>query len=842
MANYINRHFPMRKRLQSVIFTCIVYLPLSMAAQLKPGIDSLKTALQQLYATQRFNGVMVQAKNGQPFAAQMAGNIIPEQTSSFSASTPLQVPGLEQPLAALVMLQLVKQGKISLSTDCMALLPELPYKGITIHHLLTQQSGLPDYTKWYKKHRGPLDTLTLNGIPVLLKALSPPLLFTTGSKIEHSVTNDLLLVLVAEKVTGKSFDALVGEMIFIPWKMKDAIWLTLPAEELNTKYSHAFYWENDRQVKVKPGMDAAMALPVIYASANDLIQFAARCYKAIAEHPNVDKIIAPLPKTHVEGWWQSQPGKGFEYTGSCNGFDVLIHYNAKNGETLVLQNSCSNPLAVTMALDWLNGAKIQVPITSLIFNVKIADGTGTMLRQSAVRLEGSRIMAIGNLKPFEGETVTDGKGNILSPGFIDTHSHLAGYLEDYPQALAALNQGVTTIISGQDGGGDPVDSLKAMIGRQPIAINLATYTGHTTLRRTAMGESSLLRPASDTEISRMQKALETELQKGSLGLSTGLEYEGAFYSHRNEVLALARTTAAGKGRYMSHIRSEDISMHEAIDEIIELGREAKLPVLISHIKIALKDEWGTANRLIATLQKARAEGIDITADCYPYDFWNSTLRVLFPNKNFTNPAAALFAAEHLFDPEGSVLVRFAPDTSYKGKSIAQIARMRNETPAQTLLYLVATADQYAKDHPEATGIETIMGKSMTEEDIVPFLSWAHTNICSDGGNGGHPRGYGSFTRVLHRYVNEMKIMSWETAIHKMTGLAAEHTGIKERGFIIPGYYADLVLIDPETVKDHADISNSKALSDGIQKVWVNGMPVYEHKSFLGKFPGVFVGR
>jgi N-acyl-D-aspartate/D-glutamate deacylase len=357
-----------------------------------------------------------------------------------------------------------------------------------------------------------------------------------------------------------------------------------------------------------------------------------------------------------------------------------------------------------------------------------------------------------------------------------------------------------------------------------------------------MGESSLLRPASDAEISRMQKALETELQKGSLGLSTGLEYEGAFYSHRNEVLALARTTAAGKGRYMSHIRSEDISMHEAIDEIIELGREAKLPVLISHIKIALKDEWGTANRLIATLQKARAEGIDITADCYPYDFWNSTLRVLFPNKNFTNPAAALFAAEHLFDPEGSVLVRFAPDTSYKGKSIAQIARMRNETPAQTLLYLVATADQYAKDHPEATGIETIMGKSMTEEDIVPFLSWAHTNICSDGGNGGHPRGYGSFTRVLHRYVNEMKIMSWETAIHKMTGLAAEHTGIKERGFIIPGYYADLVLIDPETVKDHADISNSKALSDGIQKVWVNGIPVYEHKSFLGKFPGVFVGR
>lgn len=189
-------------------------------------------------------------------------------------------------------------------------------------------------------------------------------------------------------------------------------------------------------------------------------------------------------------------------------------------------------------------------------------------------------------------------------------------------------------------------------------------------------------------------------------------------------------------------------MNDAIDEIITIGREAKIPVQISHIKIALKDDWKTAPKLIAALQKARTQGIDITADCYPYNFWNSTLRVLFPKKDFNSLESATYATEHLFDPEGSVLVRFAPDSNYKGKTIAAIAKMRNETSAQTLLYLVATAENYEKQYPDASGVEAIMGKSMTEEDIATFLQWPHTNICSDGANGGHPEGYGSFTRVL----------------------------------------------------------------------------------------------
>jgi N-acyl-D-aspartate/D-glutamate deacylase len=155
---------------------------------------------------------------------------------------------------------------------------------------------------------------------------------------------------------------------------------------------------------------------------------------------------------------------------------------------------------------------------------------------------------------------------------------------------------------------------------------------------------------------------------------------------------------------------------------------------------------------------------------------------------------------------------------------------------------VAAAADYETRHPDAVGVETIMGKSMSEDDLKVFLGWGHTNLCSDGGNGGHPRGYGSFTRVLNRYVKEQKIMSWEEAIRKMTALSAEHTGIKNRGVIATGYFADLVLIDPETVKDNAGIQDSRALSDGILKVWVNGVMVYEDKQSLKKYPGVFAGR
>lgn len=478
----------------------------------------------------------------------------------------------------------------------------------------------------------------------------------------------------------------------------------------------------------------------------------------------------------------------------------------------------------------------------LIKNIWVLDGTGKPAYQSAVRIRGNQIIAIGPLTAISGETVIDGQGQYLSPGFIDSHSHHFSSLKNNPTGIAMTNQGITTIVIGQDGDSYPMDSLSKFFKQHPVAVNVASYTGHSAIREMVLGKNHLLRAATLQEIDKMKRILAADLNKGALGLSTGLEYEAAFYSTKEEVIALAKVAAFVKSRYISHIRSEDIQLNEAIDEIIDIGKATGMPVKLSHIKIANKLDWGKAAEVIAKLNKARQQGIDITADIYPYTFWNSTLRVLFPDKQFTNINSATLAVNQLFDANESVLVRYTPYPSYAGKTIASIAKERNETSAATLINLIQMAADYKAAHPEAGSVEALAGKSMTELDIAAFMKWEHTNICSDGAAGGHPRGYGAFTRVLGKYVREQSILSLPEAIHKMTGLTAKHLGLQKRGLIAVGHYADLVLFDPTTVNDFATIDNGKALSKGIQMVWVNGQLVYHQQAATGQLSGTLIKR
>ena len=481
--------------------------------------------------------------------------------------------------------------------------------------------------------------------------------------------------------------------------------------------------------------------------------------------------------------------------------------------------------------------------STLITQVRIIDGTGIPAYKGSVRIKGNQIVAVGNLKALPGEQVISGQNKFLCPGFIDAHSHHFSSLRKFPQAAATNNQGITTIVIGQDGGSYPADSLRRWMSQRKAAVNVATYTGHTTLREQVMGEEQLLRAATSAEINSMQQILAEEIKKGSLGLSTGLEYEPAFYSSKEEVMLLAKTAAAQKGRYISHIRSEDVTLQDAVDEIIRIGRETGMPVQISHLKIALRSQWNTSATLLQQLQQARSEGVNITADVYPYTFWNSTLKVLFPSRKYTSMADATLAVTQLCDPAGSVMVHFAPAPSYVGKTLSQIAQIRKESPAQTLIQLIAMADSFRKANPEFSGsVETIMGKAMTENDVRNFIAWPLSVICSDGGNGGHPRGYGTFTRVLYEYVSKQPLLKVETAVYKMTGLTAQHLGIQKRGVIAPGYIADLVLLDMEKVRDHATIENGKALSEGIVQVWIGGQVTWQHQKPTGNLPGVFIAK
>jgi len=488
--------------------------------------------------------------------------------------------------------------------------------------------------------------------------------------------------------------------------------------------------------------------------------------------------------------------------------------------------------------------KLAKEKTQLITHVQLIDGTGKPAKDAAVRIQGNKIIQIGSLVPQKEEMVIDGQGWVLAPGFIDSHSHHFDNLDIHPEALPTNNQGITTIIIGQDGESYSMDTLAQIMKAQPMAINIGTYTGQSTLREEVMGDKDVFRQASQLEIDKMKISLKNELKKGSFGLSTGLEYEQAFFSSKDEVIQLAKVAAAEKTSYMSHIRSEDIRMPDAIDEIIEIGRVTKMPVQISHIKLGKKDDWGTAKTLIKKLEKARAAGINITADVYPYTYWNSTLRVLFPTRDYTNPVSAEFAVNQIIDVNESYLVKYAPVEAYRGKTIAAIAAMRNEKPSTTLMALIAIASAFKEKNPEFKGtIDAIAGKSMIESDVAAFIAWPNANICSDGNNtGGHPRGQGAFARVLGKYVREDKVIPLETAIYKMTGLTAKHVGIKNRGVIAVGNYADLVLLNPATVKDNATIQNSRALSTGIEMVWINGQVTYKNQKTTGAYPGVFIKK
>jgi N-acyl-D-amino-acid deacylase len=475
--------------------------------------------------------------------------------------------------------------------------------------------------------------------------------------------------------------------------------------------------------------------------------------------------------------------------------------------------------------------------TTLILHASVLDGTGAPPREASVRLDMGRIVEIGiDLVPRTGETVVEAHGLTLAPGFIDTHSHADADLFEHPDALGATSQGITTIVGGQDGDSAwPLKRYFKKLERHPAAVNVASYSGHGTLRSRVMGKD-FRRAATPEEVADMEAMLRKDMEAGALGLATGLEYDPGIYSDPSEVVALARVASAYGGRYISHIRSEDRHFWEAIDEIIDIGRQAHLPVQVSHTKLAMKSWWGQADKLIARLDAARAEGIDITGDIYPYLYWHSDLTVLFPKRDFDDLAEARVAVNEVVPPEGLVLTEYEAEPRWVGKSLAEIAAERNEAPEATLIMLVKRSEERRL----ATGHagNAILGTSMTEEDLTALLRWPHMNLCTDGSlDGAHPRGFGSYPRVLGRYVRERGVLSLSEAVHRASGLAADHMGFKDRGTIRPGQAADLVLFDPTTVIDRATNAEPHRVADGIRTVWVGGQVVYQDGRDTGARPG-----
>ena len=481
------------------------------------------------------------------------------------------------------------------------------------------------------------------------------------------------------------------------------------------------------------------------------------------------------------------------------------------------------------------------PPTLLVQGGTVIDGTGGPARRADVRIQAGRIIAVGTLTPRPGETVVSARGKVVAPGFIDTHSHADGGLLEDTTAETQIRQGITTSIVGQDGGSHlPLAAWFADVRKKKVALNIASFVGHGTLRHAVLGENDK-RKATPDEIAKMAALAETEMKAGALGLSSGLEYDPGNYATTEEVIAVARVASRHGGLYISHVRDEENEALESFGELILVAREAKLPAQISHIKLGSSPVWNKSGAVLEMMADARKAGLDITADVYPYTYWQSTITVIIPTRDFSDRAAWDKGLAEIGGPGNVLLATYSPNPAWQGQTIAAIAKSTGKDAVTVIQEIVSKT--HAKGLSDQNGRESVVVTAMQEADLKRFLADPNIMFCTDGGlHGSHPRGAGSFPRILGRYVREQKTLPLVAAIRKMTSLPAKRMGFRDRGTIAPGKKADLVIFDPKTVLDTATTAKPQTAPVGITDVLVNGVPVLRNGRVTGAHPGEVLSR
>lgn len=489
----------------------------------------------------------------------------------------------------------------------------------------------------------------------------------------------------------------------------------------------------------------------------------------------------------------------------------------------------------------------------LIVNGKIIDGTGNPWFYGDVGIRDGRIAAIGKLGQQQATTVIDATGLIVAPGFIDVHTHIEGSVLDVPTAGNFIMDGVTSVVTGNCGGSAvDVNRFFRQLDSVRTSINIAMLIGHNSVRRAVLGDEQ--RDPTREEQEQMEKLVEQAMADGAVGLSTGLIYVPGTYSKTNEVIGLAKSAARYGGVYASHIRDEGDRVTEAVEEAINIGRQANLPVQISHFKVTYKPNWGKSISTLAQVERARSEGIDVTIDQYPYVASSTTLSTTVPSWVFgggrdsvmirlSNPETRqrikgemvdMLKKKQLKNYSYAVVARYAPDSTYNGKNISEINRIRGRKTkpleeAETILELVASTERVQ-----------MVYFSMNEEDLRRIAQYPYNMFASDAGinkyGAGmpHPRAYGTNARVLGIYVRDLKLIRLEEAIRRMTSLPATKFNLRDRGLLREGMAADVVVFDEKTVGDRATFERPHAYASGFSYIIVNG----QITAVAGKHTGV----
>jgi N-acyl-D-aspartate/D-glutamate deacylase len=473
----------------------------------------------------------------------------------------------------------------------------------------------------------------------------------------------------------------------------------------------------------------------------------------------------------------------------------------------------------------LNGQQLDL----LIRGAAVVDGSGSPAHKADIGIAGDRIVLVGTAGDKHAKREIDATGLVVAPGFIDPHTHTAGDLSDPKRSRndAYLMQGVTTVATGNDG--DSPRAIGATLAKwqqQGIGTNAALFIGQGTVRSQVMGMSDA-KPAAD-QLTQMKRLVEIAMQEGAIGISTGLYYAPGSYSETEEVIELSKVAAKYGGLYDTHMRDESsytIGLLGSVRETIRIGREAHLPVMISHIKALGVDVWGQSTDVIRIIDEARRDGVNVTASQYPYTASGTSVTAALVPRWAEADGALLRNLDdpHLHDRlltemnqnlqrrggAESLLMTAPRDKTVTGKTLAAIAKERNETPIDAAIEIIKS------------GGSAVASFNMKESDIENFMRQPWVMTCSDGSEG-HPRKYGTYPRKIHEYVYSRHVLSLEAAVRSSTSLPAETLGLKDRGLLKPGYFADVLVFDPKTYNEQATYESPRVLASGVRYLAVNG--------------------
>ncbi len=522
----------------------------------------------------------------------------------------------------------------------------------------------------------------------------------------------------------------------------------------------------------------------------------------------------------------------------------------------------------------------------VITNGHIIDGTGSPWYSGDIGIRGGKIAAIGILKDAPRSRTIDAAGKVVAPGFIDMLGQSETTILVEPRLPSKIFQGITTEITGEGGSAAPLNDtiIKldkpsyehyhidadwrtfaqyfARLEKQGMGINLASYVGATQVRRMVLGDDD--KQPTPAQLDQMKELVRDAMKDGAVGVSSSLEYAPAPYAKTDELIALAGESARFGGIYATHMRNEGDAILEAIDEAVRIGKEGHVPVEIWHLKVAGKNNWGHMSEVVAKINAARAAGADISADTYAYPAWFNSFSAFIPAwahdggdakmvERLKDPAMRARIRKDLMTPSKEwdnewqeingpedILVSVVHNPKLlplQGKRLSEVAKMWNKDPIDALMDLLIEDD----------GLTYVAVFGMSEPDIVLALQQPWVSIDNDSGGTSpdgilgqehpHPRAYGTFPRILRKYVREEKKLTLEDAIRKFSSLPAQRMRLTDRGVLKAGMWADVVVFDPASIRDKADFEKPNQLSEGMEYVLVNGVPVIDEGKMTGALPG-----